>query len=91
MKQTRVIGISAILLTSIFWGLSFISIKITVAVIPPMTLALLRFLVAASVLFAMLRKLEPNTRMARQDMPLMAVSGLSLTAYFFFQNVGIQL
>jgi drug/metabolite transporter (DMT)-like permease len=56
-----------------------------------MTLALLRFLVAASVLFAMLRKLEPNTRMARQDMPLMAVSGLGLTAYFFFQNVGIQL
>jgi len=33
----------AIILCSLFWGFSFISIKITVEVFPPMSLGLLRF------------------------------------------------
>ena len=92
MNRTRMLAISAILFTTVLWGLSFVSIKITVAVIPPMTLALLRFLIASVLLIIMLKKLEPDTQLARKDMPLMALAGIiGVTAYFYFENNGVKL
>ncbi len=92
MNRSRVMGLLAISSTSVFWGLSFVSIKITVAVIPPMTLALLRFIIASATLVVVLKKVEPETRLMRKDIPLMALSGLlGVTAYYYFQNTGIKL
>jgi len=92
MPQTRLLGIVAILFTMILWGLSFISIKLSVDVIPPMTLALLRFLIASLLLYWALRHKEPQTTLAPEDMPLMAVAGIiGVTAYFFFENNGVKL
>ena len=92
MPKARLSGIIAVVFTMILWGLSFISIKISVAVIPPMTLALLRFLIASVLLYWALRYKEPQTKLARADMPLMAVAGIiGVTAYFFFENNGVKL
>lgn len=92
MQRSRVMAISAIVFTAVLWGLSFVSIKISVEVIPPMTLALLRFAIASVLLLAMLKKLEPATRLARKDMPLMALAGIiGVTAYFYFENNGVKL
>lgn len=92
MSQTRLPGIIALLVTMILWGMSFISIKISVAVIPPMTLALLRFLIASILLYFVIRHKEPETRLARKDIPLMALAGIiGVTAYFFFENNGVKL
>ncbi len=92
MPQRRMLGIIAILFTMVLWGLSFLSIKISVAVIPPMTLALLRFLIASVLLYWALRHKEPRTTLATNDMPLMAVAGIiGVTAYFFFENNGVKL
>ena len=41
MGRTRLMGLLAIFCTTVFLGLSFVSIKVMVAVIPPMTLAFL--------------------------------------------------
>ena len=55
-KSTAIVLASA---TAFIWGLSFLSIKTAVAVIPPMSLGLARFVVAVAVfimLFAAMRK-----------------------------------
>ena len=92
MNRSHMLGLIAIFSTSVFWGLSFVSIKITVAVLPPMTLALFRFIIASATLMIILKKLEPDTRLLRGDVPVMAVSGLlGVTAYYYFQNTGVKL
>lgn len=92
MNRSRLMGLLAILCTTVLWGLSFVSIKVTVAVIPPMTLAFLRFLIASVILLFLLKRMEPDTKLARADMPLMALSGLlGITAFNNFQNIGIKM
>jgi drug/metabolite transporter (DMT)-like permease len=92
MNRSSIMALLAIFSTSVFWGLSFVSIKITVAVIPPMTLALLRFLIALATLLIVLKKVEPETHLIKGDIPVMAVSGLlGVTAYYYFQNTGVKL
>lgn len=92
MPQPRILGIVALLFTMVLWGLSFISIKISVSVIPPMTLALLRFSIASVLLYGVLRHKEPVTRLMKKDMPLMSIAGIiGVTAYFFFENNGVKL
>ena len=89
---SRLMGLSAILCTVALWGLSFISIKVTVAVIPPMTLALFRFSIASVILLFLLKKMEPGTNLSTKDIPLMILSGLLGVAVFNnFQNIGIKM
>lgn len=82
----------AIILASVLWGLSFLSIKIAVTVIPPMTLALIRFSMASCILVAVLKFVEPQTRLKFEDFPLMATAGvIGVTLYFYFENNGVKL
>ncbi|HQO65493.1 MAG TPA: hypothetical protein PLI66_02080, partial [Spirochaetales bacterium] len=50
MATTKKTAILLATLTAFIWGLSFLSIKTAVAVIPPITLGLARFIVADVVL-----------------------------------------
>lgn len=82
----------AILATVILWGISFISIKIVVEVLPPMTFALVRFIIASAILLIIFKIKEPQTRLSKKDIPLMAFGGfIGVTLYFYFENYGIQL
>jgi len=84
--------LSAIILANVFWGLSFISLKVTLVVIPPMTLALLRFLIALVILIPLIKKVDPDAKLARKDIPIMIVTGLlGVTAYYYFQNNGVKM
>ncbi len=79
-------------LVALFWGVSFISIKIAVAEIPPVTMALLRFIIASVLLVLVLRHLEPEARLARKDIPRMVLGGIfGITLYFYFENIGVKL
>jgi len=92
MKRSQAMGLLAIVSTTILWGFSFISVKVTMEVIPPLTLALFRFLIASVVLFFLLRKMEPYTKLDKADIPLMALSGLlGVTVFNDFQNIGVQM
>jgi drug/metabolite transporter (DMT)-like permease len=75
------------------WGMSFTSTKIILNTgFPPLTIALLRFAVAAAVMFAILRIKEKRTAVSKADLPPLALSGLlGVTFYFFFENRGIRL
>lgn len=92
MPRHQWLPIGAVLFTMLLWGLSFISIKISVAVIPPMSLAFLRFFIASLLLYLALRQREPQTSLLKKDRLLMALAGIiGVTAYFFFENNGVKL
>jgi drug/metabolite transporter (DMT)-like permease len=85
-------ALAAIIACVLFWGFSFISIKVTVAVFPPMSLGVLRFAIALVFLYFIKRKLAPHENLHRQDIPLLAGAGMSgVTLYFFCENNGVAL
>ena len=91
MKE-RTSAIFAIITCALFWGFSFISIKITVAVFPPMSLGFLRFAIALVFLFFIKLKFAQNEKLKAKDIPLLFFAGLSgVTLYFFFENNGVAL
>jgi len=78
--------------TAIVWGLSFLSIKVAVAEIPPMTLGLARFIVAVAILPLVALFVKEPLRVKAVDLPRLAASGLiGVTLYFLCENNGILL
>jgi len=93
MIERRKSALLSIIACVLVWGFSFISIKESLPVFPPMTLGAVRFTIAIAVLFLMYR-LSPDWRSAnkaiKQDLPLLIGSGMSgVTFYFFFENNGV--
>jgi drug/metabolite transporter (DMT)-like permease len=62
-------GLLAIIITVLFWGFSFISIKVAVAVLPPMTLGAARFLLAVLILYLVKRRGAPSEKLSAADLP----------------------
>ena len=76
----------------LFWGFSFVSTKITLAVFPPMSLGMLRFAIALIFLYFIKLKIAPTEKLRIKDIPLLFAAGLfGVTLYFFFENNGISL
>jgi len=85
-------ALAAVIACVLFWGFSFVSIKICVAVFPPMTLGALRFGLAIILLFFIKQKLAPEEKIRKEDLPFLAGAGLvGVTFYFFFENNGVAL
>lgn len=92
MTKSKIVPYTAITFVMSIWGLSFLSIKVAVETLGPMTLALSRFVIAAVLLVIILKIREPGSRLHKKDMPRMAVSGIvGITVYFFFENNGIKM
>ncbi|GBU27436.1 hypothetical protein R84B8_00966 [Treponema sp. R8-4-B8] len=87
-------AILSIIACVLLWGFSFISIKESLPVFPPMTLAAVRFAIAIVVLFLMYRfssGWQGANKTLKSDMPLLIGSGLAgVTFYFFFENNGVM-
>lgn len=91
-KQKQLLANLVMIVVVVLWGLSFISIKIAVSEIPPTTMALIRFAIASLLLSILLKKVEPNAKISKTDLPKMAAGGiLGITCYFYFENIGVQL
>jgi len=85
-------ALAAIIACVLFWGFSFISIKVTVVVFPPMSQGFLRFAIALIFLYLIKRKLAPREKLRKRDIPLLLGAGLSgVTLYFFCENNGVAL
>lgn len=90
--SVKLIANLAMLVTVTLWGMSFVSIKLAVSEVPPVTLALLRFLIASTILFLILKKVEPTAKLQQCDVKKMMLAGfLGITLYFFFENTGVRL
>jgi drug/metabolite transporter (DMT)-like permease len=92
-KKNRKAALISIIACVLVWGFSFISIKESLPVFPPMTLGAVRFVIAIAALFLMYR-LSPDWRSAdktlKTDLPLLIGSGMAgVTFYFFFENNGV--
>jgi drug/metabolite transporter (DMT)-like permease len=82
----------SILLCVLFWGFSFVSIKIAVTVFPPMTLGAIRFTLALMLLAIIKGRLVPAETLSLRDLPCLLGSGLTgVTLYFFCENNGVVL
>jgi drug/metabolite transporter (DMT)-like permease len=78
--------------TALIWGLSFISIKVAIVAIPPMTLGLLRFIIAAALLPLLALATRESLRVKPRDLPRLASGGLlGVTLYFLCENNGVKL
>jgi drug/metabolite transporter (DMT)-like permease len=83
-------ALAAIIVTVLFWGFSFISIKISVAVLPPMSLGAARFALAVVFLWFVKRRMAPDERLEAADLPYLMGAGLiGVTSYFYFENNGV--
>ena len=82
----------AMMITVLAWGTSFISTKIALTEIPPITLAFIRFFITSLILYTIIKKIEPNTVPAKTDQYKMALAGfVGISVYFFLENTGIKL
>ncbi|MDR1257429.1 MAG: DMT family transporter, partial [Spirochaetaceae bacterium] len=80
-----------IVLCVIFWGISFVSIKIALSVYPPMTVGLFRFAIAVVFLYFIKQKYGKTEKFERRDLPqLAAASILGVSLYFFLENNGVK-
>jgi len=90
MAASRKTAIALATATALIWGLSFLSIKTAVAVIPPMSLGLARFIVASAILVAVFMFKRKRPGLAAKDVPLMIGSSLvGYTLYFLGENNGV--
>jgi drug/metabolite transporter (DMT)-like permease len=91
MKKGHTAAYLMILLAVLTWGFSFISIKITLRQIPPMSLGLYRFIIALIILFPVKRFFAPSEKLTLKDILLLACAGLTgVTLYFFGENNGVK-
>lgn len=92
LSSDKLLANLAMLLTVTLWGMSFISIKTAVTEVPPVTLALLRFLIASAILMTITKKMEPTAKLQRRDYGKMAIAGFfGITLYFYLENTGLSL
>ncbi len=80
-----------IILDVLFWGFSFISTKVVLTQIPPVSVAFFRqFIAAATLIFLVLYTRTP-LRIALKDMGnIVAASFFGIVMYFVFENSGLQ-
>lgn len=73
------------------WGLSFVVIKATMAEIPPLTLAFLRFFFASLLVWPVVLRKGLMTPIARADrLPFFLLGFFGVTTYFAFENIGLK-
>jgi len=82
----------AMLVTVTLWGMSFVSIKTALQEVPPITLALLRFMIASTILLIITKRIEPAAKLHSPDLGKMILAGfLGITLYFYCENTALRL
>jgi drug/metabolite transporter (DMT)-like permease len=89
--EKRYIPIFLIIIAVIFWGYSFISTKIVLKVIPPVSIAFFRQIIAGITLFAIVIPTGQFKKMRLKHLLLIAASGFfGIILYFIFENTGLK-
>lgn len=89
-KQSSLVPLAGVAV-AVIWGLTFLSTKVAVVELKPMTLALMRFVIATLLLPPILWLSRTSLAIQWKDVPLIAASGfMGITLYFFFENNGIM-
>lgn len=80
-----------IILDVLFWGFSFVSTKVVLSQIPPISIAFFRQLIAAATLIILVYYTRTPSRIALNDIGNIAVASFfGIVMYFVFENLGLQ-
>ena len=90
MKKDSVIVYSALIITVILWGSSFVAVKIVLQSIPPSAYMFLRFTAASLVFLVILHRKNSINLGWRNHLKLFAVAFFEPGLYFIFETAGIQ-
>jgi drug/metabolite transporter (DMT)-like permease len=89
VKNKKMPHIMAIILM-VIWSLSYLSIKVIVDEINPALSAFYRFVVAAIILFIVLKVKFPEEKVLKEDKLKLALGGLfGIAIYFIFENYSV--
>ncbi|MFA6372448.1 MAG: DMT family transporter, partial [Methanothrix sp.] len=90
-KGERYLALLLIILAVILWGLSYISTKVVIAQIPPISIAFFRQIIAAATLLPLAMYSGSLRMVTLRDLGAIASSGLfGLVLYFIFENISLQ-
>ncbi|NTW71019.1 MAG: DMT family transporter [Eubacteriaceae bacterium] len=90
--MNRQLSFAGATFTTIIWGLSYVSTKFLVGMIPPEVLILYRFAISAVVLFTLLKITDQNSKLEFCDLPKLFTSAfVGYTMYFLCESNGIKL
>lgn len=90
--RNNILAHLAMITIVILWGVSFVIIKVVLLEVPPITLAMLRFFIATIILFTILKRLEPSSKLRKADFPKIVLGGfLGITLFYYWENIGIKL
>ena len=82
----------SLLMTVFFFGTNFVAVKLVVGSVPPLLFAAARFTFAGSLLWTILRFLEPETRLKRKDfLPVLGLGVVGITATQSVFTIGVSL
>lgn len=91
MNKDRLIGIIAMIITVVIWGVSFVNIRVAVMVLPAMTLGLIRFIIATTIMFIAVMIKKKSLKIHKEDfIYFLLAGGVGITAYFYFENNGVK-
>jgi drug/metabolite transporter (DMT)-like permease len=91
-RRSSLIVEASLLLTVIFFGTNFVAVKHVVESVPPILFAAVRFTLAGILLWMLLRIVEPESRLKREDfLPMLGLGlvGITLTQSVF--TIGVSL
>ncbi len=91
MAKSKIMPNIAIITSVIFWGVSYISTDLCLDNMEPVTLALLRCVIAAVILIIFWKIKEPKTKVNKKHIPRLVISGIiGVVLYFIFEINGVK-
>jgi drug/metabolite transporter (DMT)-like permease len=82
----------SLLLTVFFFGTNFVAVKHVVEAAPPILFAAVRFTLAGLILWALLRLIDPASRLRREDfLPVLGLGLIGITATQSVFTIGVSL
>lgn len=91
MKRKFMRPYFAIITAIVFWGISYISTDICVTYMQPITLATLRSVIAAVILFVIWKIASPKVRVQKKHFFRFFASGfIGIVCYFIFEIYGVK-
>ncbi|HHW21821.1 MAG TPA: DMT family transporter [Clostridiaceae bacterium] len=92
MKVNKPLGILAVLFSILVWGISFVSTKVVLTELPPVTIAFLRQFAALVPLFALCSLKKENLRIERKEiLTFIIATFFGIVLYFVFENTGLTM
>lgn len=91
INKKKLFALVSTILVVIFWGYSFVSTKIVLAELPPISIAFFRQVIASVVLIAVLCVKKLFVKMRIRDLLILSLSSFfGIVLYFIFENTGLK-